>query len=61
MIWLNMKEYADLVGVTKQRVDFWVRTGRISAYKPKDGVVLIDKKTKRPEPLKKGGLSKTTA
>jgi hypothetical protein len=54
MIYLTQSQYARLHRVSKVRVFQWIKNNRIPVYKMNERVVLIDKRTPRPEPIKSG-------
>ena len=54
MIYQNATQYAGSHGVSKQRVMEWIRSGRLSAWRPVSRVYMIDAKAPRPERLKAG-------
>jgi len=54
MIYCNASEYAISAGVSRQRVMEWIKSNRLSAWRPAPGVYLIDAKSPRPERLKAG-------
>ena len=54
MIYLTQSAYARMHGVSRTRVSQWVATGRLPHMRFAERVVLIDKRTPRPE-CREGG------
>lgn len=54
MIYLNATEFANKVGVSKQRVMQWIGENKLSCWKPCKGVYMIPEKQDRPKAGKPG-------
>jgi excisionase family DNA binding protein len=54
MKYFNATQFAEKLGVSKQRVVQWIKENRISCWMPGTGSYLIPETEKRPEPMKPG-------
>lgn len=48
---LTLSAWAKKVKVSRQRANEWLKEGRIKAFRPCPGVILIEESQERPKPM----------